>query len=131
MRLFSRHAGLVPASIVPHELRPVRMRADGPRNKSGVTAAVVAALTLLTTPAFADALVDNVNGMTLDATGNVIHFNSMLISPEGKVVRLLQPSDRRPDKLDWLANMKGKVLLPGFIDAHGHVMELGFRALEL
>ncbi|MDB5706517.1 MAG: metal-dependent hydrolase, partial [Sphingomonas bacterium] len=34
-------------------------------------------------------------------------------------------------KLDWRADMKGKVLLPGFIDAHGHVMALGFRALEL
>src|SRR3954463_16237680 len=102
MRRFSRHAGLVPASIVPHELRPVRVRASGPRNKSGVTMAIVASLSLLAAPAYADALVDNVNGMTLDATGNVVHFNAMLISPDGKVVRLLQPSDRRPDKLDWL-----------------------------
>jgi len=130
MRL-PRHAGLVPASTARQEPNPRSVRNSGPRNKSGVTAVMIAALALIATPAFADALVDNVNGMTLDATGNVIHFNAMLISPEGKVVRLLQPSDRRPDKLDWLANMKGKVLLPGFVDAHGHVMGLGFRALEL
>ena len=34
-------------------------------------------------------------------------------------------------RYDWRADMKGRVLLPGFIDAHGHVLELGFRALEL
>ena len=32
-----RHAGLVPASTVPHALRPLRSRDGGPRNKSGVT----------------------------------------------------------------------------------------------
>jgi len=93
--------------------------------------AVVAALLLPPAPALADALVDNVDGMTLDKDGKVIRFSGLLISPDGKVARLLQQGEKRPDKLDWRADMKGKVLLPGFIDAHGHVMELGFRALEL
>ncbi|MES1973541.1 MAG: amidohydrolase family protein [Pseudomonadota bacterium] len=93
--------------------------------------AVVAALLLSPAPALADALVDNVDGMTLDQDGKVIRFSGLLISPDGKVARLLQQGEKRPDKLDWRADMKGKVLLPGFIDAHGHVMELGFRALEL
>ncbi len=93
--------------------------------------AVVAALLLPPAPALADALVDNVDGMTLDQDGKVIRFSGLLISPDGKVARLLQQGEKRPDKLDWRADMKGKVLLPGFIDAHGHVMELGFRALEL
>jgi predicted amidohydrolase YtcJ len=86
---------------------------------------------LATTPAFADALIDNVNGMTLDAEGRVVHFNAMLMSPDGKVVRLLQAKDKRPERLDWRADEKGKVMLPGFVDAHGHVMELGFRKMEL
>jgi hypothetical protein len=34
---FTRHAGLVPASIAPQELQPLRARNHGPRNKSGVT----------------------------------------------------------------------------------------------
>ena len=89
------------------------------------------ALVALSTPAFADALVDNVNGMTLDKDGRVIRFNALLISPEGKVVKLLQANDKRPERLDWRADEKGRVLLPGFVDAHGHVMGLGFRALEL
>ncbi|MEG3149676.1 amidohydrolase family protein [Sphingomonas sp. ZT3P38] len=93
---------------------------------------LAAATVLLTaTPALADSLVDNVTGMTLDKDGKVVHFNGLLMTPDGKVVRLLQPNDKRPEKLDWRADMKGKVLLPGFIDAHGHVMDLGFRDVEL
>jgi len=91
----------------------------------------VALVALAATPAFADALVDNVNGMTLDKDGRVVRFNALLISPEGKVVKLLQAGDKRPERLDWRADEKGKVLLPGFVDAHGHIMSLGFRALEL
>jgi predicted amidohydrolase YtcJ len=129
---FFRHAGLVPASTVPRDKQPLGVRTGGPRNKSGVTGWVLATTALFfAVPAFADALVDNVDGMTLDKDRKVIHFSGLLISPEGKVVRLLQQNEKRPDKVDWRADMKGKVLLPGFIDAHGHVMELGFRALEL
>ena len=91
----------------------------------------VAAALLSAAPALADSLVDNVTGMTLDKDGKVVHFNGLLMTPDGKVIRLLQPNDKRPEKLDWRADMKGKVLLPGFIDAHGHVMDLGFRDVEL
>lgn len=91
----------------------------------------VAAGLLSATPALADSLVDNVTGMTLDKDGKVLHFNGLLMTSDGTVIRLLQPNDKRPEKLDWRADMKGKVLLPGFIDAHGHVMDLGFRDVEL
>lgn len=94
-------------------------------------AALLLAALSLPTSAFADALVDNVNGITLDQNGKVVRFTGVLISPDGKVVKLLADNEKRPVKLDWRADEHGKVLLPGFIDAHGHVMELGFRALEL
>ena len=55
----------------------------------------------------------------------------MLLTPDGHVIRLLAAGEKRPERLDWRADMKGRVLLPGFIDAHGHVIELGFRALAL
>ena len=89
------------------------------------------ALLLLASPAFADALVDNVNGVTLDKEGRVVRFTGLLMTTDGKVTALLAAKDKRPAKLDWRADMKGRVLLPGFIDAHGHVIELGFRSLEL
>ncbi|WP_267414376.1 amidohydrolase [Sphingomonas sp. GC_Shp_4] len=100
---------------------------------TGRAAAAAAALLLglAPLPAAADALIDNVNGMTLDKDGKVIRFQAMLLSPDGHVTRLLAAKDKRPDKLDWRADMKGRTLLPGMIDAHGHIMELGFRALEL
>ncbi|KQS01358.1 metal-dependent hydrolase [Sphingomonas sp. Leaf357] len=88
-------------------------------------------LALMPSPVLADALVDNVAGITLDKDGKPIQFTGLLMTPGGKVTKLLQRGDKRPDKLDWRADMKGKVLLPGFVDAHGHVMELGFRALAL
>jgi predicted amidohydrolase YtcJ len=92
---------------------------------------VALAALLAAAPVYADALVDNVNGITLDKDGQVVRFNALLLSPDGKVVKLLQAKDKRPERLDWRADEKGKVLLPGFVDAHGHIMELGFRAMEL
>jgi len=37
VRSDSRHAGLVPASMVAHALHMLRVRDDGPRDKPGVT----------------------------------------------------------------------------------------------
>ena len=65
--------------------------------------AAATALSLVATPALADGLVDNVNGMTMDAKGNVIHFTGIVIGRDGKVVKLLQSGDKRPDRPDWLS----------------------------
>lgn len=91
--------------------------------------ATIAFLTAV--PAHADALVDNVDGITLDADGKPVRFTGVLITPDGHVAKLLKQSDKRPERLDWRADMKGRTLIPGFVDAHGHVIELGFRAMEL
>jgi predicted amidohydrolase YtcJ len=94
----------------------------------GIVAAVALAFPQL---ALADALIDNVNGMTLDQDGNVVHFTGLLMTPDGHVTRLLKQGEKRPEKLDWRDDMKGKTVIPGFVDAHGHIIDLGFRALEL
>ncbi len=82
-------------------------------------------------PAFADALVENVDGMTLDERGELVRFNGIVISPDGKVVKLLKRGDKRPEKLDWREDLKGRTVVPGMVDGHGHVMDLGFQALSL
>ena len=82
-------------------------------------------------PAFADGLVENVNGITLDQNGKVIRFNAMLVSRDGKVTELLTKKDTLPKILDFRLDGRGATLLPGLIDAHGHVMGLGFQLLTL
>ena len=92
-----------------------------------------AALTLaLAAPALADGLVDNVAGVTLDAEGQVRRFSGMVVSDDGRVVRLLGPGEARPTgRLTFRKDGRGATLMPGLIDAHGHVMGLGFQAMTL
>ena len=104
----------------------------GPRLRGGGVGGWGALIfALASSPALADALVDNVNGITLDRQRHVVRFTGLLMSADGKVTQLLAREDRRPAKVDWRADMKGRVLLPGMIDAHGHVIEQGFRAMAL
>jgi hypothetical protein len=42
------------------------------------------ALLALASPAFADGLVENVNGITLDKDGKVIRFTAMLVGKDAK-----------------------------------------------
>src|SRR3546814_18881344 len=58
-------------------------------------------------------------------------FRSLLIDDRGKVEKLLKRKDKRPEKLDFRKDGKGRTLMQGIVDAHGHVMALGFRALML
>ncbi|NOU02288.1 MAG: amidohydrolase [Novosphingobium sp.] len=93
-----------------------------------LTAAAAFALAL---PAQADTLVDNVDGVTLDATGGIEHFNGLLIGNDGRIVQVLHRGEKRPGKVDYLVDGKGQVLMPGLIDAHAHVSSIGFAALTL
>ena len=106
-------------------------------------ALVLASVLLLTTPAQADTLIDNVNGITLDQSGKVQRFSGLLIGNDGKVVRILTgkeppPTPRKkrdrsphPPQPDFRLDGKGRTVMPGFIDGHGHVMGLGLQALRL
>jgi predicted amidohydrolase YtcJ len=86
---------------------------------------------LLAVPAHADTLVDNVNGITLDKDGKLIRFTGLVIDKDGKVAKLLDRKDKRPERPDFKEDGKGKTLIPGLIDAHGHVMGLGFSLMLL
>ena len=88
-------------------------------------------LALLASPALADGLIDNANGYSFDAKGQLVRFNGLLIDDQGKVAKLLDRNDKRPDRLDYRLDAKGRTLIPGMIDAHGHVMDLGETALSL
>ena len=93
---------------------------------------IAAALALAaTSPAYADSLVDNVNGITLDEGGRVVRFTGLVMTSDGKVDRLLQRGDKRPERPDFRLDGKGRTMIPGLIDAHGHVMGLGFQLITL
>jgi predicted amidohydrolase YtcJ len=85
----------------------------------------------LAAPAHADTLVDNVNGITLDKDGKLVRFTGLVIDTQGKVKQLLDRKDKRPERPDFKEDGKGRTLIPGLIDAHGHVMGLGFQLMLL
>ena len=85
---------------------------------------------LLASAAWSDTLVTNVNGFQADAAGHLQHFTGLLIGDDGKVKEVLNgppPAVRYPHIVD----AGGRTLLPGLIDGHGHVIELGLDALRL
>ena len=111
----------MPTPSVARQFGRMRLRA----------AALLLTLPLLSTAALADSLIDNVDGVTLDADGNVVRFTGLVIDNDGNVKQLLRRGDRRPDRPDFRKDGRGQVLMPGIIDSHGHVMGLGFQQIEL
>ena len=89
-----------------------------------------AALLALTSPAVADTLLDNVDGVTLDATGAVDHFAALVIGDDGRITKVLHRSDKRP-RTTYLLDGKDQVVMPGLIDSHAHVVSVGFAAMTL
>ena len=92
---------------------------------------VAAVAAFLASPALSATLIDNARGVQVGADGKLERFSGLLISDQGKVVQVLRngggtvlPYDRRVD-------LGGRTVLPGLIDAHGHVMGLGLAALQL
>ena len=85
---------------------------------------------LASSSAYADTLVTNANGIQVDANGKLERFTGILIGDDGKVKRLLQ-GEMLKLRDTQVVDAGGKTVLPSLIDAHGHVMALGFAALQL
>jgi predicted amidohydrolase YtcJ len=99
-------------------------------------------------PVHADTLIDNVNGLTMSEFGQLSRFKGVIIGEDGRVVRLL--SGDEPQWIDqgkkakkaerykpafpnvtFRVDGKGRTMIPGLIDGHGHVMGLGGALLVL
>ena len=89
------------------------------------------AAALLATPAAADQLIENVDGVRIDEDGRIDRFAALLIDDGGRVKALYDRDDERPRDIDYLLDGEGRVMLPGMIDAHLHVMGLGLAQLTL
>ncbi|USX20201.1 amidohydrolase [Oxalobacteraceae bacterium OTU3REALA1] len=84
------------------------------------------ALSTFLAPAHADTIIDHANGYTLTAAGTLQRFTSLGFDDLGRVIAVGSEKDtaaKLPDAQH--IDAQGKTLLPGLIDAHGHVFELG------
>jgi predicted amidohydrolase YtcJ len=92
--------------------------------------ALLLAAALIAAPAWADTLITNINGIQVAPNGSLDRFTGLVIGDDGKVEQVLHGNElKRP--IEHEVDGEGRTLLPGFIDAHGHVMDLGFTALRL
>lgn len=82
--------------------------------------------------ACADTVIDNANGYTLNAKGDVIQFASMAFDDNGKIIAVGSAGEvaaKAPNAKH--VDLQGRTVLPGLIDAHGHVFGLGAMLTQL
>ena len=96
-----------------------------------IATCLMAATALIASPALADTLIDNVQGITIDKDGELDRFTGLLIGDDGKIKEVYDSGDVRSPDIDVYIDAEGKVMIPGLIDSHLHVMGIGFGALSL
>ena len=83
-------------------------------------------------PAHAATLIDNANGYTLTTKGDLMQFTSIAFDDAGRIIAVGASADVAPKALNAKRiDMRGRTLLPGLIDAHGHVFGLGQQLTQL
>ncbi|WP_336985871.1 amidohydrolase [Altererythrobacter aquiaggeris] len=85
----------------------------------------------ITAPAIADTHIDNIQGITIDENGEIDRFTGLVLDDDGRIKQVLHGREKAPDKVDFRLDGGGKVMLPGMIDAHAHIMGIGFGAMAL
>ena len=82
--------------------------------------------------AHADTVITNANGYTLNAKGELVQFSALAFDDKGRITAVGSDADvtakaRNARQVD----MQGRTVLPGLIDAHGHVFGLGQQLTQL
>jgi predicted amidohydrolase YtcJ len=75
-------------------------------------------------------LLTNVNGYTLDANRNLVRFRALQFSDD-VIDRFFIEGDDLPQLTDDIIDGGGKTVIPGLIDAHGHVLNYGLSLLRV
>ncbi|MFC3098586.1 amidohydrolase [Alteraurantiacibacter palmitatis] len=86
---------------------------------------------VLATPAAAQTHFDNLEGISVSRDGRVDRFAGMVVSEDGRVLELLDFGDRPRTSIAFRVDMEGRVVIPGIVDSHTHVMALGLSKLSL
>lgn len=80
----------------------------------------------------ATTLFDNLNAYSSDASRRIVHFEAMAVDDQGRLLATGKSAQLRKqfataERID----MQGRTVLPGLIDAHGHVLGLGLSLQTL
>ncbi|WMW79564.1 amidohydrolase family protein [Undibacterium cyanobacteriorum] len=96
------------------------------KTKASCTLAILSATCLPFKDLYADTLLVNANGYTLQHQGQLKRFDTLVFDDHGKVLAVGKASElRRKYSSAKIVDVAGKTVLPGLIDAHGHVFGLG------
>ncbi|XLZ69437.1 amidohydrolase [Massilia sp. SR12] len=89
------------------------------------TLLAAAALAVAAT-ANAGTMIENANGYTLNAKGQLVRFKALAFDDSGKLVAVGGVKEVAAKAKGFKrVDVQGKTVLPGLIDAHGHVFGLG------
>ena len=98
---------------------------------TAVLATAVLSVSSLSAAYAQSTLITNVNGYTMNSERELVRFSALQFN--GDVIeRIYTESDAVPDTPALkVIDGEGKTLLPGLIDAHGHVLNYGFSLLRV
>lgn len=76
-------------------------------------------------------LISNINGYTLDSTRQLQQFHALQFTGD-TIDRVYGGTEQPEPESDWVVlDGQGKTLIPGLIDAHGHVLSYGLSLLRV
>jgi predicted amidohydrolase YtcJ len=92
-----------------------------------LTTMMLALAAALPAAANAATIVDNANGYTLNAAGKLVKFAALAVDDGGRILAVgsSKAVAAKAPAGATRVDMQGKTVLPGLIDAHGHVFGLG------
>lgn len=87
---------------------------------------LAAALAAVAATSNAGTMIENANGYTLNAKGQLVKFKALAFDDQGKLVAVGSAKEVAAKAKGFKrVDVQGKTVLPGMIDAHGHVFGLG------
>jgi predicted amidohydrolase YtcJ len=86
---------------------------------------------LFSSSAAADTLISNVNGIQVGPDGRLQRFGGLIIDDTGRVERLIQSTEEINRPVEHEFDGGGRTLLPGLIDAHVHMTQLGQTTTQI
>ncbi|WP_338241100.1 amidohydrolase [Aurantiacibacter hainanensis] len=93
--------------------------------------AALAAGLLIAAPALADTHIDNIEGISVMRDGSIDRFAGMVVDENGRISELLDFGDDPTREIDYRVDGEGRVVVPGFVDGHLHLMGIGLGTLVL